>query len=931
MSRKTNLSLEEKHYDPKQVEEQIYALWEDNSVFKAGQDKSKKPFSIVIPPPNVTGRLHMGHALNNTLQDAVIRYKRMDGFDALWIPGTDHAGIATQTVVKKQLDAKGIDYLTLGREKFVEQVWEWKAKYGDTILNQLRRMGCSCDWSRTAFTMSEELSLAVRVAFKKMYDAGHIYRGNFIVNWCPTDKTALSDSEVETKEGGEPGHLWYFQYPLVDGSGHITIATTRPETILGDVAVAVNPKDERYAALIGKKLKLPIVGREIPIIADDYVDAEFGSGCVKITPAHDKNDFQIGLRHKLEAINIMNEDATLNDQVPAAYQGLNRFVARKKIVAELESLGCLEKVEDRMTPIGRSYRSKDIIEYRLSDQWFMKMRPLAENALAQSKAGNLKFYPDRWDEYYQNWLENVYDWCISRQLWWGHQIPAWYHKETREILVDVETPEAVKKNPEQWEQDQDVLDTWFSSALWPYSTLGWPEQTEDLARFYPTSILITGKDIIALWVARMVMTGLVNAGDMPYREVLINSIVCDEDGETMSKSKGNGIDPLHIIYGASKEELTGPVYEARPSNMKELLKRIDTLFPDGFEGVGADAMRYTLLTTATDAQQQNVSLKKFAEIGRPLGDKLWNAAKLVLGLIAEGPEQGAQSASRLEDRWILGRLDKTISEVRTAFDTYKFHIATDSIYHFFWGDVCDWYLEIVKKRVREGSVEDRRQVAVILTEVLSGVLKLLHPIMPFITEEIWGHFLPLVESKQIPVSGSHAILALATFPQAGKRREADVEQQFSVVQEVVRSVRNLRLAANVSPKDALECKVKLKSQDYQQAVTSSKDLIVRLANLKSLDLVDSAPEKLAVSVIAGGEVYVNLAEYMDVAAEIDRNQKALEKQLKLIATLEGKLNNEGFVARAPAEVVQVEREKLAEAINKKDSIARALEELAQLK
>ena len=929
MSRQHYLSLEATHYEPEQVEEKIYSLWEENNVFRAGTDPEKKPFCIVIPPPNVTGRLHMGHALNNTLQDAIIRYKRMDGYDALWIPGTDHAGIATQTVVKKQLDAEGVDYRQLGREAFVERVWEWKNKYGDTILDQLRRMGCSCDWSRTAFTMDENLSYAVRTAFKNMYDAGLIYRGKFIVNWCPVDKTALSDSEVETKDGGEPGHLWYFKYPRTDDTGHIIIATTRPETMLGDTAIAVHPEDERYRDLIGKTITLPIVGREIPVIADDYVDPDFGSGCVKITPAHDPNDFEIGLRHKLEMINIMHEDASLNENVPESYQGLDRFAARKKIVAEMESLALLEKAEERMTPVGRSYRSKEIIEYRLSDQWFMKMRPLAEASLARSENGELTFYPDRWDGVYRKWLEGVRDWCISRQLWWGHQIPAWYHKETGEILVSVDTPGAVLDNPGQWEQDSDVLDTWFSSALWPYSTLGWPDLTEDLKRFYPTNILVTGKDIIPLWVARMVMTGLFHMEEMPYSEVLINSIICSEDGETMSKSKGNGIDPLHIINGATKEDLTGPVYEARPANMKSLLKRIEKNFPDGLEAIGADAMRYTLLTSATDAQQLNVSLKKFAEIGRPLTDKLWNASKLVINLIGDGPVGGTPAIDTLEDRWILGRLDETTSAVRAAFDTYRFHIAAESLYHFFWGDVCDWYLEIAKHRVREGNSLAKRAVSLVLAEVLESVLKLLHPIMPFITEEIWGHVLPVLREKEIACEASE-ILAMAQFPVTTSRVDQSVFDQFTAVQDVVRTIRNLRLSANISPKLTLDCQILLRNSSLRSTLEQTVELITKLANLKSMRLVEAAPEKFAVSVLSGLEIYVNLAEHMDIEAELLRNNNALDKAKKIIQGLNAKLNNKDFVAHAPATVVAAERLKLEEAQQKAASIEAVLTELQKL-
>ena len=928
MKRSANIDLSEKHYDASKVENAIYNLWETHDVFKADNTSAKKPFTIVIPPPNVTGRLHMGHALNTTLQDVLIRYKRMEGFDALWIPGTDHAGIATQNVVKKHLESEGINYREYGREKMIERIWEWKGKYGDHILHQLRRLGCSCDWSRTRFTMDDNLSLAVRTCFKRLYDAGLIYRGKYIVNWCPVDQTALSDDEIDTKDGGEPGHFWYFKYPLKDQSGHIEIATTRPETMLGDTAVAVNPKDARYKDLIGKFITLPLVGRDIPIIADDYVDPAFGTGCVKITPAHDPNDFQIGLRHNLPQINIMHEDATMNEDVPEKYQGMDRYVCRKAVVKDLEALGLLTKVEERNVPVGRSYRSKAVIEYRLSDQWFVKMQPLAEQALQASEAGEVKFVPERWDNYYRTWLDKTRDWCISRQIWWGHRIPAWYNKETGEIIVEIETPRQVVENPEQLVQDDDVLDTWFSSALWPYSTLGWPHDSKDVERYYPTDVLVTGKDIIFFWIARMVMTGLFNLEKVPFHTVLINSIICDEDGETMSKSKGNGIDPLHIIEGATLEDLEGPVHEAKPSNKDALIKRLRTRFPEGFTGVGADALRYTMLTSATDAQQLNISLKKFDEIGRPLADKIWNATKLVLGLLEQCPDATPQ-APDLEEQWLASQLDSTIEKVQQAFDTYSFHHATEALYHFFWDDLCDWYLEIAKLHMKEASDAKKRLVCETLLEALSTFLKLIHPIMPFITEEMWGHVHPFIQ--KLSTKGCEAketVLALASFPKSLGRSNVPAQKSFSVIQDIVRTTRNMRAQGGISPKVAIEVVAVPNSREIGDSIHASHTLVVKLGNLKSLTIQESAPEKFSTVVLPSLQLCLNMAEHIDVDAEIQRNKRALEKIESVILSLTKKLGNETFVSKAPVEVVEKEREKLAEAIGQREKIEATLEELA---
>lgn len=935
---RTNLDRSVKHYDAERVEQAIYRLWDSHNAFVADNSSKKPSFSIVIPPPNVTGRLHMGHALNNTLQDALIRYKRMDGFNVLWVPGTDHAGISTQSVVKKHLDAEGIDYKKLGREKMVERIWEWKEKYGDQILLQLRRLGCSCDWSRTRFTMDEGLSAAVRTAFKRLYDAGLIYRGKYIVNWCPADKTALSDDEVETKDGGEPGHFWYFKYPFSDGSGYLSIATTRPETMLGDTAVAVNPKDERFAALIGKTVTLPLVERELPIIADDFVDPEFGTGCVKVTPAHDPNDFQIGLRYNLEQINIMHEDASLNDSVPEQFRGMDRYVARKAVVKAMDDLGLLEKVEEKTIPVGRSYRSKEIIEYRLSDQWFVKMKPLAAEALKASEAGRLSYYPERWDSFYRDWLEKTRDWCISRQLWWGHRIPAWHNRLTGEIVVDVDTPAVVRQNPDQWYQDEDVLDTWFSSALWPFSTLGWPEDTQDLKTYYPTSVLVTGKDIIFFWVARMVMTGLFNMKEVPFHGVLINSIICDEDGETMSKSKGNGIDPLHVISGASLKDLEGPVYEARPANLEKILARIERRFPRGFKGVGADALRYTMLTGATDAQQIQLSLKRFDEVGRPFTDKIWNASKLALTTLESCPAGDVEPAgSTLEDSWIIGRLDQLVREVRAGLDGYSFHRVTDVLYKFFWDDLCDWYLEISKYRLREGQEGDARRVALVLSECFSVFVRLAHPIMPFITEEIWGHLRPVLEERGLlpdEIEVAHTELcAHARFPEDRGRYSDESDSRFEQLREVVRSVRNMRAHASVSPKIDLEAVIIANDANTSDVISGNVDLLIRIAGFKSLALLDpgsTAPEKFAVTVLDKVQVCVNLAEHMDVGAELIRNERSLAKINKEISQLESKLGNEKFVSKAPATVVETERQKLHDATQRRDQVLSVIGELEGL-
>jgi valyl-tRNA synthetase len=921
-TRKTFLNIDEKHYDSKKIEISLYQMWLDAGVFNADPKSTKPPFSIVIPPPNVTGRLHMGHALNNSVQDTLIRYKRMDGYDALWVPGTDHAGISTQSVVKKQLDAQGIDFLELGREKMLEKIWEWKEKYGDQILLQLRRLGCSCDWSMTSFTMDENLSRAVLQAFKKLYDDGLIYRGKYIVNWCPVDRTALSDDEVTTEEGGEPGYLWHIKYPLADGSGEVIIATTRPETMLGDAAIAVNPGDLRYQNIIGKFVKLPLSEREIPIIADDYVDQEFGTGCLKVTPAHDPYDFQIGLRHSLPQINVMTPDAKIGDQAPKAYHGLDRFECRSVLVQQLQEQGYLLKTEERNTPVGRAQRSKAIIEYRLSDQWFVKMKPLAEKALKYSDSGDLQLFPERWEKIYRHWLENTRDWCVSRQIWWGHRIPAWYHKITGEIAVGVDIPEVVRTDPENWEQDNDVLDTWFSSALWPYSTLGWPDSVEKLNRYYPTSVLSTAKDIIYFWVARMVMTGAHLVGDTPFNRVYFHPVICDARGETMSKSKGNGIDPLHVIDGATLQDLEELIFEARPDNWEELLVELRSRHQAGFDGVGADALRFTLLSLNSQAQQVQISLQRFEEVGKRFIDKIWNASRFVISKLELS--EASPADPKFEDLWILGRLDSTVSKIRKSYDSFNFSEAASSLYHFFWDDFCDCYVELTKSRLKNGNESEMSRVQQTLVEVLSTSLKLLHPMIPFVTEELWGHLRNSCKNK-FPDLIDSELCILANFPKDSGRYSLKIEEEMLLLQDLVREVRAMRASANIPMSVKISLKLKTEDSDIYNLIIREQEILNSSAGLESLDFCDSPPSGYATSIVGKLEIYANLSEHLDLKVEKERNETALRKVEQEIEKSRKKLENPQFLERAAREVVEEQRINLSNAEQQRAKILQMLE------
>ncbi len=932
-----------KRFDYKEAEDRLYQRWREAHAFQPayGADgallhperKDAQPYVIVIPPPNVTGRLHMGHALNNTIQDVLIRYKRMDGFDALWVPGTDHAGIATQTVVKKQLDAQGIDYRELGREETVKRIWEWKHEYGDEILKQLQRIGCSCDWTRTRFTMDEGLNLAVRHAFVSLYEQGLIYRGKRIVNWCPVDRTALSDDEVEKEDA--PGKMYDIRYPLEeDPSKFVTVSTTRPETLFGDVAVAVHPDDERYKDFVGKTLILPLQERRIPVITDEHADPELGTGCVKITPAHDPNDFEVGQRAGLEGINVMHEDATMNDVVPERYRGLERYAARKKALEELEEKGLLAEVRDHRMAVGKSYRSKVPIEFRLSDQWFVKMEPLAKKALEASGyelrdgewvrgagASGIGFHPQHHEKVYVHWLSNIRDWCISRQIWWGHRIPAWYHNETGETLVAMETPERVAAEPEAWHQESDVLDTWFSSWLWPLSTLGWPERTDDFKRYYPTSVLSTAKDILFFWVARMNFAGLLFEDRLPYHDVYLHSTVTDDRGITMSKSKGNGIDPLTVIDGASVEDLKRPVMEARPTNMKELLKRIEKNFPDGFPGVGADAMRWTLVYSITEGERVRLSFARFTE-GRNFITKLWNGAGRVITALEEELGRGEQAAPAEptdRDRWLMARRDHALVETRKGLDRYDFGHMASELYHFVWDDFCSWALELSKPRLASEDAAERRGTLQVLGRVLADTLRMLHPVVPFVTEELWLRLRPAMSGLGLwDAEEPREMLALDRFPATDSAPDTAIQERFAILQRLVVAVRQLRASSNVKDNLSITVQVKPLAAEARQIIEQSQEPLCFLARLEAIEFVDERSPGMISHFDKAFELYIDLAKYVDLDEELERLGKAADKSRKLLDAMEKKLGNANFIERAPAEKVaearaaaESEREKIA--------------------
>ncbi len=946
-----------KRFDFREAEPRIYARWIDAGAFRAARDPEggvvdparadARPFTIVIPPPNITGRLHMGHALNNTIQDVLIRYKRMDGHDALWVPGTDHAGIATQTVVKKQLDAEGIDYRQLGREATVERIWQWREQFGDQILNQLKKMGCSCDWDRTRFTMDEGLSRAVREAFVRLYEAGLVYRGKRIVNWCPVDRTALSDDEVEKDD--ERGKMYDIRYPFEDDPReYLVVSTTRPETLFGDVAVAVNPDDERYRKYVGRNVRLPLQGRIIPVIADEHADPELGTGCVKITPAHDPNDFEVGERHGLEPVDVMHEDATMSDVVPEQYRGLDRYACRKLALRELEEQGLLEAVRDHTMAIGRSYRSKVPIEFRLSDQWFVRMGPLAEQALSASgyvkrdggwvREGEpgVRLHPSRFEKIYLHWLANIRDWCISRQIWWGHRIPAWYHRETGEILVDRDVPERVRAEPERWIQEQDVLDTWFSSWLWPMSTLGWPERTADYERYYPTQVLSTAKDIIFFWVARMNFAGLQFDGRLPYADVYVHSTITDERGITMSKSKGNGIDPLTLIEGATVEQLQQPVLEARPSNTKALLKQIEKRFPDGFDAVGADAMRWTLIYSINEGERVRLSLDRFTE-GRNFVTKLWNGAgRVIQALEQEAARQDAAGVAPAEpgdkDRWLLARLDSTIRDCRRHLDGFDFGAMGQQLYHFVWNDFCSWALELSKTRFTSDDHAVRRGALRVMGSALADTLRLLHPVIPFVTEELWARLRPVMDGLGLWLDRQPAaeLLVREAFPAPRRPAQPEVEERFAIVQRFVVAVRQLRATSNIKDNLKITVQVKPLHDAARPMLEQLHQAVCFLARLDAVEFVEQRSPGMAAQYDDAFELYIDLGKYLDLREEIARLDKEIGKLEGSLRQARAKLDNPGFVERAPAETVEEMRRRAGSAETQLAKLRATRGELAEL-
>jgi valyl-tRNA synthetase len=861
-----------KAYDPKAVEGRIWALWEEKDRFRADASSDKPPYTIMIPPPNVTGVLHMGHALNNTLQDIVIRQRRMAGFEALWLPGTDHAGIATQAVVEKQLyQEKGIKREELGREKFVEEVWKFRQHHGDVILEQLRRLGASCDWSRTKFTLDDDMVRAVMTAFVRLWKKGLVYRGARLVNWDCTLMTAVSDDEIEYVP--RKGNLWYMRYPAKEGSGGVTVATTRPETMLGDSGVAVHPDDERYRDLVGKTLVLPLLGREIPVVADDSVERDYGTGAVKVTPGHDPADYDRGHRHSLAVINILNPDGTLNEEA-GPYAGLSRQEARKKVVADLEAQGLLEKIEEIEHNVALSDRSKDAIEPLISEQWFVKMEPLAGPAIHAVKSGRLKIQPERWAKVYLDWLENVRDWCISRQLWWGHRIPVWYD-EDGVPAASVEPLEIGAAHPETGKpivrQDEDVLDTWASSWLWPFSTLGWPERTEDLAKFYPTQFLSTAREIIYLWVARMVMAGyelldhLPEDQRCPFDVCYIHATVLDSIGRRMSKSLGNGIDPIEMI-----------------------------------EQYGADAVRFSLVMLTREGQDVKLSENRF-ELGQRFCNKVWNAVRFALGNLEGVPS--AEPGEALEDRWILSRTGRALAEVTSSLEEYRFHDGAAELYRFFWNDLCDWYLEVAKRRLAaDADPADREAARATLLRVLSATVRMLHPYLPFLTEELWGH-LPGTEGECI----------VAPWPDAtGFPRSEAAEADFERMQDAVTALRNVRSSMNVPPSAPIRVIAKAEDAELARVLEETRELAGPLARIEELAVDGGAerPAGAASAVIRGGTLFVPLEGVIDLDVERARLAKEHERLTRLIGGAEKKLANEQFVTRAKPEVVEREREKL---------------------
>jgi valyl-tRNA synthetase len=893
-------------YDPSSTEGPLYRWWWEEGFFRADAASARQPYTIVIPPPNVTAPLHIGHGLNNTMQDVLIRWRRMQGYEALWQPGTDHAGIATQNVVERQLAKEGTTRFDLGREAFVQRVWDFVGETGSTILDQLRAVGCSCDWDRTRFTLDEGLSRAVRDVFVRLYDKGLIYRGNYLVNWCPRCLTALSDEEAEPEE--TQGKLYHLRYPLAPGAGaaglptladgraYLVVATTRPETMLGDVAVAVHPDDGRYRALVGAEVELPLTGRRVPVVADEFVDPEFGTGAVKITPAHDPNDFDLGRRAGLPSINVMTPEATMSDDVPEPFRGMDRFEARRAVVAAFEELGLLEKVEEHTHAVPHCYRCNTVVEPRLSDQWFVRMQPLAEPALAASRDGRLRFHPERFTKIYEHWLENIRDWCISRQLWWGHRIPVWYCRAPGcdEMIVAREDPTTCPKcGSAELVQDPDVLDTWFSSWLWPFSTLGWPDETPSLERFYPTDTLVTAPEILFFWVARMVMAGIEFAGEIPFRDVVLNGTVRDHLGRKMSKSLGNGIDPLLVV-----------------------------------ERYGADALRYTVVSGSAPGTDQYLNYQNLEEAfgpGRNFANKLWNAGRFVLMSVGDEPVPAIEEVSGaldFADRWILSRLSRATREITEDLERFRLNEAALGGYRFFWGDLADWYLEMAKPRLRGELGEETRQAArATLVTVLDLTLRLLHPVTPFITETVWQR-LP----RRI---GDAPSLMVAKWPEpVAEWEDAAAEGRVAELQELIGAVRNIRSEYGVQPGARVRLRVAGESPELRALLGAAARTLADLARVEEVAFGRVAGEIGASAVLrSGAELFLPLADVIDLDRERVRLRTELDRVAGMRESTRKRLENEGFVARAPEAVVQKEREKLDSLAEQEEKLTRTLRSL----
>jgi len=883
--------LLDKSYNPHQVEEKWYHHWEKRGYFRADEDSEQKAYSIVIPPPNVTGVLHIGHALNNTLQDILIRFKRMEGYTVLWMPGTDHAGIATQNVVEKQLLEEGLDRHTLGREKLIERVWKWKEQSGGTIINQLKKLGASCDWSRERFTMDEGLSDAVKEVFVRLYQEGLIYRSHYIINWCPRCQTALSDLEVEHQE--VTGKLYHLKYPFKESDRFVVVATTRPETMLGDTAVAVNPEDERYHAVVGKKVILPVIDREIPVIADPYVDVEFGTGCLKITPAHDFNDFEIGLKHGLEQIKVIDEIGRMNENA-GPYQGMDRFECREKIVKDFERDGVLIKIEEYHHVVGHCYRCKTIVEPNLSLQWFVKTKPLAKTAIEAVRDGRTRIIPEVWEKTYFEWMENIRDWCISRQIWWGHRIPAWYCDRCGEVIVSKEAPTSCPMcGSDRLTPETDVLDTWFSSALWPFSTMGWPKETKLLKKFYPTSVLVTGFDILFFWVARMMMMGLKFRGDVPFRDVYIHGLVRDERGEKYSKTRGNVVDPLDLI-----------------------------------SRFGADALRFTLAASTMPGSDLKLSESR-TEGYRHFANKIWNASRFALmNLEKFNVDEIAKEAPpgdfSLPDRWIRGRLNQVIRDVHQSLEEYKFNEASHTLYHFIWHEFCDWYLEMTKLYLyKEGDRKRQNLTQRTLIEVLDAILRLLHPFMPFITEEIW---------QQLPGRKENESIMVAEFPKPHERYDDEtVANEMGLIIEITNSLRNIRGEMNLPPGEQITVLFRTRTEEVERKLRENQSFIQFLALVKEFkfgrDL--ERPIYSAFVVVRDVEIFVPM-ERSRMEEEAKRLQKEILKIEKEGAFVMKKLSNEEFLSKAPPEVVQEVKEKALEFRTQREKLEESLNKIREM-